>query len=89
MLTQRVKLGNGGLEVVDVESDECCHPVVGVDFQHAEHRYLKRFGPLIGVRDAEAQEDKALPADRDGAERHVVRKQLGDRVCIRHLGVSV
>ena len=46
----RVELGDGGLEVVGVERDDCRDPLVGVDLDDVER---PRFGIAAGVRESD------------------------------------
>jgi hypothetical protein len=83
-----VELRDGGIEVVDVKSDNRSDPLVGADLDDAEHICQKCFGPLIAVREADTHEDEAHPAGRHDGRRQVRDPQVGDRPHVHDLGVS-
>ena len=82
-----VELGDGDIEVVDVEHDNRRNPLIGVDPDDDEKLRKKGFDPFA-AREANAREGKVPASGRHDGPRHICRPQLGDRPHVRHLGVS-
>ena len=61
----RVELGDGGLEVVEIENDDRCDPLVAIDLDDREHLDEERVGPLVATRESVMLEGEALCACRD------------------------
>src|ERR1700727_3938238 len=57
-----IELGEGGVDVVNVEPDARHDPLVGLDLDDAEHLDEERLRLLVKAREAGTSEGEALPA---------------------------
>ena len=71
-----LELGDGGFEVVGVEYDARCDPVVVVDLDDGERCSLERLGQRASACEAEPTEGKALSAGRNHGRRYIRSSRL-------------
>ena len=57
---------------------------IGSDFDNLEHFVILLFGPVRNV-EAEAMQDEAVAACRDGSRRHGLNSGVGNRAQVRNL----
>ncbi len=81
-----IELGDGVVEVVQLEYDKRSDLIVRVDFDDAQHLRGELRGPATADRGA--REDEALAADCDDDERRVRDPDLGGGLHVCDLGIS-
>src|SRR6202007_1163560 len=83
-----IKLREGGVDVVEVERDECRYPFVDVDLDDAERLGVERLGSLIAARESDPTEGEALATGSDDGRCDVRRPKANGSLHVGDLHVS-
>src|SRR3954451_1629724 len=83
-----IELLEGGVDVVGGEYDVRREPVVGVDFDNADHLVIERLARSVLLREAKTTKGEAVTARRNGVARYVhTTDEIGHGLQVLDFGV--
>ena len=82
-----LELGDGGIDVVEVEYDVAAISFVGVDLDDAERIDMERLGLAVAAR-KRCERGRGAPAGRDDGRRYVHGADVGGGLQVRDRGIS-